>query len=620
MRMSAGYLCIALFMAVFAVFLLGAFGEENKAVSFEQTLEDTEIGDPSIERNSYIYDETGRVISELSKGLNRRYLDIEDIPYSVKQAFLSTEDRHFFEHKGVDMSAVARALAVNVQAGSIEEGASTITQQTVRNLFLTHEQSYNRKLTEVLYSYQLEQDYSKEKILEFYINSIYFQNGIYGFETAAHFYFGKSSRELTLAETTFLAAVPANPSHYDPLTKKANTKKRQEWILTKMQETGAVSKARADEAKETPVKLHVTETQNLHPDYTFYVEHELKQLIGVKEGFARRMENAGGKEKADIEAELQNRVQEVLTSGVHIETSLNPDLQNEVTASVNRQLRGKNGNGAAVVLDHRTSRIKALSGGKNYEPYTFNRAFQAYRQPGSAMKPLLVYGPYMDQNGADRQNYVDAGRYCIHDYCPANAGGGYPGQVTLKTALARSYNTAAMRLFETTGIQQSFSYLESFDFSRVDADDHHYAAALGGFSRGVSLLELTKAYTTFSNNGDYRSARAIEKVTDSKGKVLYEWEETSRSVWSEQTNQELRHMMRSVITEGTGRGADPGTGEWRGKTGTTNSYHDLWFAGYNNRYTTGVWVGKDNPATLETELRSTHLELWKDIAEGLSNK
>ncbi|SFL63089.1 transglycosylase domain-containing protein [Salibacterium qingdaonense] len=620
MRMSAGYLFITLFMVMFSVLLLGALGEEKKAVSFEKTLEDTDIKKPDIDQNSYIYDETGAVVSELSKGLNRRYLDIEKIPRTVKQAFLSTEDRHFFEHEGVDMSAVARALAVNAQAGSIEEGGSTITQQTVRNLFLTHEQSYNRKLTEVLYSYQLEQEYSKEKILEFYINSIYFQNGIYGFETAAHYYFGQSSSGLTLAETAFLAAVPANPSHYDPLTKKENTKKRQEWILTKMQETGAVSASRAAEAKKAPVELHVSETKNLYPDYTFYVEKELKELIRKKEGFARRMKKAGKEEKKDIEEELQNRVREVLSSGVHIETSLNPDLQKEVTAAVNRQLRGKNGNGAAVVLDHRTSRIKALSGGKNYEPYTFNRAFQAYRQPGSAMKPLLVYGPYMDQTGADKQNFVDAGRYCLHDYCPANAGGSYPGQVTLKTALARSYNTAAMRLFETTGIQQSFSYLESFDFSRVNADDHHYAAALGGLSRGVSLLELTKAYTTFSNKGEYRPGRAIEKVTDGDGKVLYEWGETSRSVWSEETNQELRHMLRSVITEGTGRRADPGSGEWRGKTGTTNSYHDLWFVGFNSRYTAGVWIGKDNPDTLGAKLRSTHLDLWKDITEGLSDE
>ncbi|SFP95417.1 transglycosylase domain-containing protein [Salibacterium halotolerans] len=614
MRMSAGYLFIALFMVMFSVFLLGVLDEEKKAVSFEKTLEDTDIKKPDIDQNSYIYDETGAVVSELSKGQNRRYLDIEDIPRRVKQAFLSTEDRHFFEHEGVDMTAVARALAVNAKAGSIEEGGSTITQQTVRNLFLSHEQSYNRKLTEVLYAYQMEQEYSKEKILEFYINSIYFQNGVYGFETAAHFYFGKPSSGLTLAETAFLAAVPANPSHYDPLTKKENTKKRQEWILTKMQETGAVSTSRAAEARKAPINLHVSETRNLYPDYTFYVEKELKELIRKEEGFARRMKNAGGEEAAAIEKELEKRVREVLSSGVHIETSLDPDLQQEVTNAVDRRLRGKNGNGAAVVLDHRTSGVKALSGGKNYEPYSFNRAFQAYRQPGSSIKPLLVYGPYMDLTGADRHDFVDAGRYCKGDYCPSNAGGSYPGQVTLETALARSYNTAAMRLFEASGIQPSFSYLESFGFDRVGAKDHYYAAALGGLSRGVSLLELSRAYTTFSNGGQYKPARAIKKVTDGSKTVLYEWDDTQRPVWNDETNQELRHMMRSVITEGTGRRADPGTGEWRGKTGTTNNYQDLWFVGYNSRYTAGVWIGRDQPESLGAGLRGTHLNLWRDIA------
>ncbi|MGY4690520.1 transglycosylase domain-containing protein [Salibacterium sp. K-3] len=620
MRTFLGCLFISAFMVLFSVFLLGVLEEENEAASLEEKLEEIDIEDPSIAKNSYIYDEKGGVISEVSKGPNRRYLDFEDIPRTVKQAFLSTEDRHFFEHKGVDMTAVARALAVNTRAGSIEEGGSTITQQTVRNLFLTHEQSYNRKLSEVLYSYQLEEEYTKEEILEFYVNTIYFQNGIYGFETAARYYFGKPSSRLSLAETAFLAAVPANPSHYDPLTRSRNTKKRQEWILAKMQETGAISSRQAEKAEQESIKLNVTESTELYPDYTFYVEHELKQLISIEEGFQRRMEHAGEKETKALQEELNQRVEEVLRSGVHIETSLDPELQETLTTAVGSQLEGKNGNGAGVVLDHNAGRIKAVSGGKHYEPYSFNRAFQAYRQPGSAIKPLLVYGPYMDLTESSRREAVDAGRYCRGDYCPSNAGGGYYGKVTLETALAQSYNTAALRLFEKSGVSASFSYFDTFGFSRVDERDHQYAAALGGLSRGVTLLELTKAYTVFSNQGHYLPARAIEQVTDGDGKVLYQWEEKSRPVWREQTNQELRHMMRSVMTEGTGRGAAPETGEWRGKTGTTNNYHDLWFVGYNEQYTAGVWLGKDNPAPLEPGLRSTHLTLWKQIASEIEQE
>ncbi|MFZ4451820.1 transglycosylase domain-containing protein [Salibacterium aidingense] len=615
MRTAMGYLFIAGFMVVFSFFLLGLLEEEKEAKSLEAMLEEeAAIDEVSIPRNSYMYDKNGGLITELSAETDRRYIPFEDIPHYVKQAFLSTEDQHFFEHEGVDIAAVGRALAVNTKTGTIEEGASTITQQVVRNLYLSHEQSYNRKLSEVLYSYQMEKEYSKEDILEFYINSIYFQNGIYGFETASRRYFGKSSRELSLADIAFLAAIPANPEHYNPLTKKENTKLRQEWILEKMKETGAISEKEKKEAKQHPISLSYREKKEAYPDYSVYVEEELKQLIASKEGYQSRINKAEGGEKEELKEALNQRVQDVLESGIHIETSLDPVLQEHVTSTINQELKGTDVQGAAVVIDHATHRIAAMSGGRNYRKYDFNRAFQAFRQPGSAIKPLLVFGPYLDTTRTDRKTQVSSDPYCHNTYCPKNAGGGFHGYVSLETAFAQSYNTAALRLFEQTGIEVSFSYLEKIGLSKLQSSDHQLAAALGGLSHGVSPLELTRGYTVFSNQGSYTPSRAIRKVTDGNGHVLYAWSSKSRQLWEEETNQKLRHMMRSVMTEGTGRAAAIESEEWRGKTGTTNSYRDLWFVGYNQRYTAGVWLGKDQPASLQGLGPSLHLQLWKQIA------
>ncbi|MDQ0299912.1 penicillin-binding protein 1A [Salibacterium salarium] len=619
MRIAAGYFFIIGFLTLFSFFLLGALQEGEDIKSVEAVLEtETEIDTVTMPKNSYIYDKNGRVISEVTSQQNRRYVEYKDIPQLVKDAFLSTEDQQFFEHKGVDMSAVGRALIVNAKANSIEEGASTLTQQVVRNLYLSHEQSYNRKLSEVLYSYQLEQDYSKREILEFYVNTIYFNNGIYGFETASQSYFNKPSKELSLAEVAFLASIPANPEHYDPLTKKENTKLRQEWVLTKMQETGAISEERKADAMDEPIHITFSKKTDLYPSYTFYIEHELKQLIAAEEGYKNQLENAGDDEKEEIEQKLNDRVDELWKSGIHIETSLHPEIQESVTSAVNEELDGSNVQGAAVVIDHATNRIVAMNGGKQYQKYDFQRAFQAYRQPGSAIKPLLVYGPYFEETEASTSDMVSSDPFCRNDYCPSNAGGDFYGNVTMETAFAQSYNTSALRLFDHTGIKTSFSYLEKFRFSKLQSDDYHYAAALGGFSHGVSPLELTDSYTVFSNHGEYTPSRGIKSVTDEEGNVLYEWEDSSQQLWKEETNQKLRQLMRSVLTEGTAGFADIKGEEWRGKTGTTNKYHDLWFVGYGDRYTAGVWVGEDNPASLEPiSSRLPHLSLWKQITSHI---
>ncbi|WP_158738736.1 transglycosylase domain-containing protein [Alteribacillus sp. YIM 98480] len=619
MKTSTGYVFIVFLMIVFMILLSSTMHQANNVKSIETVLEsEVHINSIKVPQNSYIYDKNGERFSTVKLEENRKYIDYEDIPELVIQAFLSTEDQQFYEHKGVDISSIVRALIVNARSNDIEEGASTLTQQVVRNIYLSHEQTYNRKLSEVLYSYQIEKDYSKSDILELYINTIYFNNGIYGFETASQTYFGKSSKELTLAELSFLAAIPANPSHYDPLTNKENTHLRQQWILNKMVEAEVITEEDMEKALLQNVEINFTEPSEHYPDYAHYIEHELKQLIASKEGYQQKMDTADEKEKVTIQKELKSRVHEILQSGVHIETSMDPVIQEQAAANLNDQLNRWNVQGAAVIIDHAKNSIAAMSGGRDYQKYDFNRAFQAFRQPGSTIKPLLVFGPYIDQTQTSLKTHISTDQFCRNDYCPSNAGGGYYGSTTIENAFAQSYNTVAVRLFDQVGISTAFSYLEKFGFSQMEPEDYSHPAAIGGFSHGMSPLELTRAYTVFSNDGHYTKARGIKQVKDNDGNVLYEWNNSSEPIWEEETNDKLRTMLQKAVTDGTGRYANIPGDNIGGKTGTTNDTFDLWFVGYNDRFTTGVWIGQDTPATLKhIQPSRPHLSLWKDIVSHL---
>ncbi|SFF06109.1 transglycosylase domain-containing protein [Alteribacillus iranensis] len=619
MKIATGYTLIFVFLASFVIVFANTMTEAQDMQSVEEVLEkEIDLETTNMKKNSFLYDKNNKLFTELRHDENRRYITYEEIPEKVIQAFLSTEDQYFYEHEGVYVSAVARALINNAKAGGITEGASTITQQVVRNLFLSHEQTYNRKLNEALYAYQLEKDYSKEEILELYVNSIYFNHGVYGFETASQVYFNKTSSELSSAEIAFLAAIPANPSHYDPLHKKENTLLRMEWILEKMTDTKVITEEEKALALQEQIDVQYHHRKELYPDYAFYIEHELKQLIGKKEGFYSNMKNTDEETRNKIQTELNNRVTEVLESGIHIETYLDPSIQQHVTSVADRLLTNWGVQGASVVIDHATNRIVAMSGGAQYKKYEFQRAFQAYRQPGSAIKPLLVYGPYLDSTGKPMTSRVSTNHICYNGYCPSNAGNGFYGSVPLTQALTQSYNTAAVRLLHETGIEKAFSYIEKFGFTKIVRSDYNYPAALGGFTYGITPLELTKAYTVLSNDGTYSPSRAIKKVTDKDGNVLYEWKQDTQKIWDKESNDKLRYMMRKVVTEGTGKRANIPGQHIGGKTGTTNLSKDYWFVGYNNRYTTGVWIGHDNPSPIRS-VRSPHMTLWKEIVTNLSS-
>lgn len=609
-------LCI---IPLFAFTVIASGKEVKQMKSLDQVLDkNINLKDISLVQNSYMYDRDGSLVSEIvSDHENRVLVPFDKIPEEVKQIFLTSEDRHFYEHKGFDFMGMVRATASNVKDKKIDQGASTITQQLSRNLYLSHERSFSRKLTELAYSYQLEKRYTKNEILEAYLNTIYFNNGVYGVGSAAEFYFSKPLKSLTVGEMAFICAIPNNPTLYDPLKHFDYTKGRQERLLKGLKSAGVITDKELKKAVKQKIKLDVEKREDKYPDYVSYVNDEFTQLVSESEGYDKRLQKASGKQKEKIENELSARVSTITKDGVKIYTALDPYMQNQVVAQMNSKLPYADVQGGAAVINHQTHQVIALSGGKNYQKYDFNRAYQAYRQPGSSIKPLLDYGPYIEQTGATASSTIDASKFCSKDYCPQNYNNRTYGTVTVDTAFKNSYNTPAIRMLDRVGIQKAFSYIEPYHFAKLVDSDYLLPAALGGFTNGMTPLEMTKAYTTFGNSGSYTPSHAITKVTDLKGKTLYKWNDKSTQIFSVRTNMQLKKLMSSVVKSGTGKKAYFKAPYIGGKTGTSNDYHDMWFVGLTDTYTMGVWVGKDTPSSVEyLHSISPQLSIWKGTLQA----
>lgn len=616
LKLSTGWLLTLCFLILFSFLLVEVTAEVQDVQSLSDVLSNkVELTDISLPSNSTMYDRNGSLIADLYQAENRIYLEYEEIPQMIIDAFIATEDQRFYEHNGYDSIAIARAILANARQGRIEEGASTMTQQLARNLFLSHEQSYNRKMSEILYAHELEKKYTKQEIIELYINTIYFHNGVYGIEAAASYYFNKTSSELTLAEVAFLSAIPNNPSHYNPINHSDRTKLRQEWILQKMLEASFITKEQHEQALAEDIVLNVRQRTDKYPDYVTYIYQELTELVAVSDGYNAELGQASTEErKNEIQQNLQTHVQELLAQGVRIETALDPNLQNRAIKTIEQQLPQADVQSSVVMIDHEKAEIVAITGGKNYNKFDFHRGYQTFRQPGSSIKPLLVYAPYFEEYGVPIQSTINANHVCKGDYCPKNYGGGQYGTVNLETAFKHSYNTPAVRILDRVGVETAFSYLEKFSFSKVGPDDYHLPAALGGFAYGMSPLELTRAYTTFAHNGSYTPSYGIRQVTDQEGNLLYSWEKAEVNVWSPATNDKMRQLLSEVLQSGTGQRAQVNNAYSGGKTGTTNNEHDLWFVGLTDKYTTGVWVGKDTPAPLSSISSQTpHLLIWRNL-------
>lgn len=557
-------------------------------------------------QTSIAYDINGKTLSVLKGEKDVYYIEYEDIPIYVKQAIISTEDKRFYKHNGIDYRGIMRAVVAMIQDGEVTQGGSTITQQLARTVFLSNERTWERKIEEMYIAVELEKKYSKEEILEFYLNNVYFANGYYGIEAAAQGYFGTDVSHLSLSQMIYLCAIPNNPTLYNPLIHADKTQARRDRILKSMLEDQVISESSYQTAVAEQIKTTEPEEikNNYAETYTYYcATRALMEL----EGFEFQTVFSDDEEKTAYDREYQSLYdtcnKKLFTGGYRIYTSLDLDAQSQLQASVDEVLAGFGEKsdegiyelqGAAVCIDNTTGMVRAIIGGRSQddvEGYTLNRAFQSFRQPGSAIKPLIVYTPALERGYTPDTTVVDEP---IADG-PVNGDGTYSGAMSLRQAVARSKNTIAWKIFEELTPEVGISYLEEMGFSNLDANDKRLPASIGGFTNGVSPLEMAKGYATIKNDGGYRNPTCIMKITNADGEVIYQADQTASVIYKENACRQMTDMLQTVITSGTGRGYSLGMMPCAGKTGTTNDNKDGWFVGYTPYYTTSVWVGYDIP-------------------------
>ncbi|WP_102694224.1 transglycosylase domain-containing protein [Rummeliibacillus pycnus] len=589
--------------------------EVQTAKAFEkQFTSNIQLDAPNVLVPTILKDRNNKVFSEEYTEW-RKPLGLADIPEFVQQLFITSEDTNFYNHIGFDLTGIARAFMANRSSGTASQGGSTITQQLVRMRYLSQEKTYERKMLEIFYAYELERKTTKDEILNMYLNEMYFSNGAYGINGAATYYFNKPVYKLSKAQMAFIAAIPNNPSLYDPLRHFKNTKKRQERLIDKLVEKNILSKQEAEKIKKEKIVIKLKKKKQLYPAYSTYVMNEFRSLIATKEGYNDQLQVAKtSQQRKAINIKLSNRVNKLLSQGLIINTALSPSKEAADTTNINRILENRgNLQASAVVIDNTNREIISIYAGKGYKKYDYNRAYQGARQPGSAFKPLIDYAPYFEETHATPFTYVSGAPFCIGNYCPQNYGGQVLGNVTIQQGFRNSYNTVAMRLFHQLGIKKAFSYLKPFQFDSLTKQDHVYSAAIGGLTHGVTTAELADAYTSFIN-GDYRPVHTIRSVKDSNGNVLYKWDSKNKQVWSSSTVSHIRFLMSDVVQHGTGVGIHVNAPYVGAKTGTTNDYRDFWLAGLTNRYTSAVWLGYDRPQNMEgLENAKIHHRIFSSI-------
>lgn len=526
---------------------------------------------------------------ELYDGLRRDDLTPRTLPKKVEQAFVAIEDQRFYQHDGYDITGILRAFTKN-QSDSKSQGGSTITQQLARMTYLSNEKTYTRKIKELLIAVSLEQKYSKKELMTAYVNQAYFANNIYGIELAAKSYFNKPARELSWSEISFLTAIPNNPSLYDPLRFPENTKKRQQRIVQALIRDRVLTK----DFTISRVSPRSYKPSVPYPDYIDATVQAAVRMTAQKKGWSEKraaeyLHQQGAVISTYLDSAEQRRAKEALRN-----------LPNPIE-------------GAYVGIDGQTHGVTALVGYKSNLTGQFNRAVQSYRQPGSAIKPLLVYGPYLEKTKARLSSTLDGSPVCIDGYCPSNSGNRILGQVTIADAIAFSYNTPAIRAFAVS-FREGLKSIRPFQFSQWTREDDAFTSALGGLQYGVSPYELTNAYTVFVNDGIYRPASMIKSITLKNGTVERPQEKEQR-IWSSQTNRELRAGLKNVMTYGTGRkGYDSSARYIGGKTGTTNDNKDMWFVGIKNQHIGGIWLGADRPRPFPVEANATlQVKTWATI-------
>lgn len=526
------------------------------------------------DRTSIIYDGQSDVVTRLHGVQDRTWVSISELQPSTVYAFISAEDARFFEHEGVDVIRIAGAIVADIKAGSYVQGASTISQQLIKLSHLTSEKTISRKAEEAALAYEMERQYSKEDILEMYLNYVYFGGGYYGIEAAAEGYFGVHASDLTLDQSAMLAGILKSPSGYAPHINYAASINRRNNILRLMRDYGYITD---DEKKQAaagrPTILH-DKREEYSGYYTDAVTKSAAALMGIT-------------------------VDELIRGGYSIYSAMDSDIQHycEEMFKNGELFPAEDSEAAIVVLEPSTGMVVAMVGGRSYTGgISFNRATDIRRQPGSVIKPVIAYAPAFEYLNYTAADMILDEETTFADYTPSNYGNKYYGWVTVREAVTKSLNVPAVKTLSAVGVYRAKDFAKRCGIEFDDKDDS-LALALGGFTYGVSPLQIAGAYSCFASGGIYNTPTLIKKITDRNGLTVYEYRQDSRRVMSEANAYILTSMLKSVVTEGTGHRLNTLDIPIAGKTGTVglaNGNRDAWMAGYTPEYTAVVWQGYDS--------------------------
>lgn len=563
---------------------------------------------------SLFYDRSGQEITALYGEQNRIFIPLEEIPLHVQQAFIAIEDERFYKHSGVDLVGIARAFWANIRQGqwNAGQGGSTITQQLVKNAFLSREKTLKRKIKEAYLAIKMERQFTKSEILEMYLNQIYFSHGAYGIEAASRIYFNKSASQLTIAEAALLAGIPRSPNYYSPFINFDSAEQRKKIVLQKMHKMHFLTDQQREKALEQEIILHDFPSREYpHPYFLDYViHHELVDILGGLPQFGSREEayesiyTMGLKVYTTMDKTIQ----------LAAETALNDDTLYPQNQRVDMDLLKKlpedgyehypvevlsdtgipQPQAATVVASPQTGEIFALVGGREYNTRNQDLRYLNPRQPGSAIKPLAVYAPALEENLVSPGSIVDDAPLIAGDWAPENFSRKFLGLITVREALIHSQNVPAARLFSALTPAKGLQYAEKMGLTTIHPDDNNLAAALGGLTRGVTAFDMAQAYAVLANEGIRVDLHTVEKIEDRNGVVLYRHRQEPELVLRPQTACLLTDILQEAALRGTSAGITTAR-PVAAKTGTASENRDACLVAYTPNIVVSMWLGHDIP-------------------------
>ena len=580
-----------------------------------------------------IYDKNDQLIGLINAG-HYEYVPISQISMNLQNAYIAQEDRRFKSHTGVDWIATFRAgLALIKNRGEITQGGSTITQQVVKNTYLTQEQSFTRKIVEILLAPEIEKKYSKADIMEFYCNTNFYGNHCYGVEAASRYYFGKDASDLESYEAAVLVGISNSPTAYNPVRNPEASLKKRNDVLHSMLEVGYLSEDAYESAISQPLSIVQEEGEGSNENYmSSYAIHCAALALMKLDNFQFQYIF---KDKSDYDTYMENyqatyteKADDIRAGGYRIYTTLDQDLQTALQSQLDNVLspytelqdNGKYAlQGAGVIVDNMTNSVVAVVGGRGTED-VYNRAYLSARQPGSTIKPLIDYAPAFDTGEYYPARLVNDHKW---ENGPSNSGGSYYGNVSVREALNRSLNTVAWQILTDIGVDYGLNYLGEMEFQKLTYIDNGVPSlSIGGFTNGVRVGDMAKAYSTLANGGVYNDQTCIRRIDhEHNGELTKNLKAHSQVVYQQDSAYMLTDILKGTLTEsyGTGYGlALENDMPAAGKTGTTNSSKDTWFCGYTRYYTTAIWVGYDTPRAMPGIYGKTYAgKIWKQVMDQI---